>query len=128
MHDYKAYNLETNKLIIKIQCSSCGYWVTVEDSSEFASSNKFTLEFSTVSGNKGKFYGTKEEIQRAIDKFEWSGFNNNTYTEEHRLRQIANCIEILKYGYEFEFKENDYIPYEITVDNGLWMKIRYGIR
>ena len=128
MKRFEGHNISTNKTIIKIQCFSCGYWATVEEGEhDFSSSNIFTLEFSTVLGEKGKFCGNKTDIQKEIDKYEWLTFSSNTYTEEEKHRQISNCIEILKYGYQFEFKENDYKPYEITVDNGLWMKIQYGI-
>lgn len=129
MHKYEAYDLPSNRTIIKMHCGSCGYWASIKDGNvnDFTSSNRFTLEFSLVSGDSGKFSGTKEEIQKAIDKYKWRGIDRNTYSEEQRHRQIANCIEILKYGYQFEFKENAYKPYEITVDNGIWMKIRYGV-
>lgn len=129
MHQYEAHDLITNETVRKIQCTSCGYFASVkgENSDGFTTSNMFTLEFSLVSGESGKFRGTKEEIQKEIDKYKWRSINTNTYTEEQRHRQIADYIEILKYGYQFEFKECAYEPYEITVDNGLWMKIRYGI-
>lgn len=129
MYQFEACHAATNKRIAKIQCLSCGYWAITgtEDGTCFTSSNRFTLEFSTISGEKEKFCGTKQDIQRAIDRYDWESFNSNTYTKEQKYREIANCIEILKYGYQFEFKENDYSPYEITVDNGLWMKIQYGI-
>lgn len=129
MYKYEAYDLTTNDTIRKVQCTSCGYWLIVKGGSmdEFTSSNMFTLEFSLVSGESGKFCGTKEKTQKEIDKYKWRSINSNTYTEEQRHRQIADYIEILKYGYQFEFKDRAYEPYEITVDNGLWMKIRYGI-
>lgn len=88
-------------------------------------SNYYKLEFSTVSGDSGKFTGTKEEIYKQINSYEWTGFKN--IKKEDKLRMIAVCISFLKYGYMDEFKNSDYENYEITIDNGLWMKISYGI-
>ena len=88
-------------------------------------SNCYTLVFSTVSGDSGEFSGTKEEIHKQIDSYEWTGFES--YRKEDKLRMIAACISFLKYGYLDEFKNSDYENYEITIDNGLWIKISYGI-
>ena len=92
---------------------------------EFEKSNYYTLEFSTTSGDKEKFTGTKEEIYKQIDEYEWVGFSG--LKKENELRMMAACIDILKYGCMYEFKDNEYYNYEITVDNGLWLRIRYGI-
>lgn len=111
----------------KTMCSWCGYWAVRNSNNPnmFSKSNCYTLEFSTVSGDSGKFTGTKEEIHNKIDTYEWTGFDN--LKKEEKLRMIAECITFLKYGYMDEFKNSDYETYEITIDNGLWMKISYGI-
>ena len=109
-----------------LKCMACGYWATTDGKNyEFQKSNFYTLEFTTVSGDKGKFVGTKDKIHKKIEKYDWIGFDD--LLKENKLRMIASCIEILKYGYLEEFKINDYSKYEITVDNGLWMRIRVGI-
>ena len=40
---------------------------------------------------------------------------------------IATNIDILKNGYMNEFKDKEYSKYEFTIDNGFWIRIRYGI-
>lgn len=111
----------------KTMCNWCGYWAVRNSNNPniFSKSNYYTLEFSTVSGDSGKFTGTKEEIHNKIDSYEWTGFEK--LKKEDELRMIAACITFLKYGYMDEFKNSDYETYEITIDNGLWMKISYGI-
>lgn len=111
----------------KIMCGWCGYWAVRNSSNPnmISKSNYYTLEFSTVSGDSGKFTGTKEEIHKQVDSYEWIGFEN--LKKEEKFRMIAACISFLKYGYMDEFKNSDYESYEITIDNGLWMKISYGI-
>lgn len=109
-----------------IMCEWCGYWIEGKSNDRnIIKSNCYTLEFSTVSSDSGKFTGTKEEIHKQIDSYEWTGFKN--IKKEDKLRIIATCISFLKYGYMDEFKNSDYKNYEITIDNGLWMKINYGI-
>lgn len=112
----------------KTICGWYGYWElrSSKDKNYIEKSNYYTLEFSTVSGDSGKFTGTKEEIHKQIDSYEWTGFKN--IKKEDKLRMIAVCISFLKYGYMDEFKNSDYENYEITIDNGLWMKISYGIQ
>lgn len=107
----------------KIMCGWCGYWAVRNSSNP--NMYYYTLEFSTVSGDSGKFTGTKEEIHKQVDSYEWIGFEN--LKKEEKFRMIAACISFLKYGYMDEFKNSDYTNYEITIDNGLWMKISYGI-
>lgn len=119
---YTSHDVLNNREDIMYKCEWCGFWVKPADG---LTSNNFTLSMSTVSGDVFKFNGTKEEIHRKIDEYQWRGLKKQERST--RLRQIANCIEILKYGNADEFKTNDYKPYEITVDNGLWMKIEYGI-
>lgn len=111
----------------KSMCDWCGYWELRSSKYKkyIEKSNCYTLEFSTVSGDSGKFTGTKEEIHNQIDSYEWTGFDNKR--KEDKLRIIASCISFLKYGYLDEFKNSDYESYEITIDNGLWIKISYGI-
>lgn len=111
----------------KTMCEWCGYWAIRNSNNPnmFSRSNYYTLEFSTVSGDSGKFTGTKEEIHKQVDSYEWTGFEK--LKKENKLRMIASCISFLKYGYMDEFKNADYENYEITIDNGLWIKISYGI-
>lgn len=125
---YQALDIVNDIVHEKLQCHRCGYWAihnSKNHKEEFEKSNYYTLEFSTVSGDKEKFIGTKEEIYKQIEDYEWLGFDG--LKKENRLRMIAMCIDILKYGYTYEFKDNEYFNYEITVDNGLWIRVRYGI-
>lgn len=125
---YEILDIENNVVRKKLQCYRCGYWAIHNSKNhreEFEKSNYYTLEFSTKSGDKEKFTGTKEEIYKQIEDYEWVGFNG--LKKENKLRMIAMCIDILKYGYAYEFKDNEYFNYEITVNNGLWVRVRYGI-
>ena len=92
---------------------------------EFAKSNCYTLEFSTVGGERGKFTGTKEEIHKQIDDYIWTSYDG--LQKENKLRMIATNIDILKNGYMNEFKDKEYSKYEFTIDNWFWIRIRYGI-
>lgn len=125
--NYCNLDIHTNIAYKKSICSWCGYWElrTSEYKNYIKNSNYYTLEFSTVSGDSGKFTGTKEEIHKQIESYEWTSFKG--YRKEDELRMIATCISFLKYGYMDEFKDSGYKNYEITIDNGLWMKISYGI-
>lgn len=124
---YSNKDILNNVAYKKSICDWCGYWEfrSSKDKNYIEKSNYYTLEFSTISGDSGKFTGTKEEIHKQIDSYEWTGFEN--IKKEHKLRMIAACISFLKYGYMDEFKNSDYENYEITIDNGLWIKISYGI-
>lgn len=124
---YSDNDILNNVAYKKLICDWCGYWEfrSSKDKNYIEKSNYYTLEFSTISGDSGKYTGTKEEIHNQIDLYEWTGFEN--IKKEDRLRVIATCISFLKYGYMDEFKNSDYENYEITIDNGLWMKISYGI-
>lgn len=124
---YRDTGILNNISYTKIMCDWCGYWELRSSKYKdyIEKSNYYTLEFSTVSGDSGKFTGTKEEIHNQIDSYEWTSFEN--LKKEDRLRTIAACIAFLKYGYMDEFKNSDYENYEITIDNGLWIKISYGI-
>lgn len=125
--DYSNLDILTDIAYKKSICDWCGYWEfrSSKDENYIEKSNYYALEFSTVSGDSGKFIGTKEEIHNQIDSYEWTSFED--LKKEDRLRMIAACISFLKYGYMDEFKNADYENYEITIDNGLWMKISYGI-
>ena len=125
--DYSNLDILTNIAYKKSICDWCGYWEfrSSKDKKYIEKSNYYTLEFSTVSGDSGKFTGTKEEIHNQIDSYEWTSFED--LKKEDRLRMIAACITFLKYGCMDKFKNSDYESYEITIDNGLWMKISYGI-
>ena len=124
---YSDFNILNNVAFQKTMCDWCGYWElrSSKDKNYIEKSNYYTLEFSTVSGDSGKFTGTKEEIHKQVDYYEWTGFED--IKKEDKLRMIAACITFLKYGCMDEFKNSDYESYEITIDNGLWMKISYGI-
>lgn len=124
---YRDTDILNNVSYTKIMCDWCGYWAKTNSNNPdtFSKSNYYTLEFSTVSGDSGKFTGTKEEIHKQVDSYEWIGFEN--LKKEEKLRIVAACITFLKYGYMDEFKNADYENYEITIDNGLCIKIRYGI-
>ena len=124
---YSDFDILNNVTFQKTICDWCGYWElrSSKYKNYIEKSNYYTLEFSTVSGDSGKFTGTKEEIHKQIDSYEWTGFDN--LKKEEKLRMIAVCITFLKYGYTDEFKNSDYTDYEIIIDNGLWMKISYGI-
>ncbi len=124
---YSDFNILNNVAFQKTMCDWCGYWElrSSKDKNYIEKSNYYTLEFSTVSGDSGKFTGTKEEIHKQVDSYEWTGFED--IKKEDKLRMIAACITFLKYGCMDEFKNSDYESYEITIDNGLWMKISYGI-
>lgn len=119
---YAAQDILNNREDILCKCEWCGFWIKY---GEKLTSNNFTISMSTVFGDNCKFTGTKEEIHKKIDEYQWKAFSQQE--KSIRLRQTANCIEILKYGSSNEFMFSDYSPYEITVDNGLWMKIEYGI-
>lgn len=125
--DYREAYPERGIAYKKSICDWCGYWElrSSKYKNYIEKSNCYTLEFSTVSGDSGKFIGTKEEIHNQIDSYEWTSFED--LKKEDKLRMIAACISFLKYGYMDEFKNADYENYEITIDNGLWMKISYGI-
>ena len=125
--DYSNLDILTNIAYKKSICDWCGYWEfrSSKDKKYIEKSNYYTLEFSTVSGDSGKFTGTKEEIHNQIDSYEWTSFED--LKKEDRLRMIAACITFLKYGCMDKFKNSDYESYEITIDTGLWMKISYGI-
>ena len=124
---YSNKDILNNVAYKKSICDWCGYWEfrSSKDKNYIEKSNYYTLEFSTVSGDSGKFTGTKEEIHNQIDSYKWTSFED--LKKEDRLRMIATCISFLKYGYMDEFKNADYENYEITIDNGLWIKISYGI-
>ena len=124
---YSDSDILNNVTYYKTMCNWCGYWelISSKNKNHIEKSNCYTLEFSTVSGDSGEFAGTKEEIHKQIDSYEWTGFES--YRKEDRLRMIAACISFLKYGYMDEFKDSEYESYEITIDNGLWIKISYGI-
>lgn len=124
---YSDSDILNNVAYKKAMCNWCGYWELRNSKYKkyVEKSNCYTLEFSTVSGDSGKFIGTKEEIHKQIDSYEWTGFNDKR--KEDKLRMIAACISFLKYGYLDDFKNSDYESYEITIDNGLWIKISYGI-
>ena len=124
---YSDFDILNNVAFQKTMCDWCGYWElrSSKDKNYIEKSNYYTLEFSTVSGDSGKFTGTKEEIHKQVDSYKWTGFEN--IKKEDKLRMIAACITFLKYGYMDEFKNADYENYEITIDNGLWVKISYGI-
>lgn len=124
---YSDFDILNNVTFQKTICDWCGYWElrSSKYKNYIEKSNYYTLEFSTVSGDSGKFTGTKEEIHKQVDSYEWIGFEN--LKKEEKFRMIAACISFLKYGYMDEFKNLDYTNYEITIDNGLWMKISYGI-
>lgn len=128
LNDYSDLDIMNNVVYKKSICAWCGYWElrSSKYKNYIEKSNYYTLEFSTVSGDLGKFTGTKEEIHNKIDSYEWTGFEK--IKKEEKLRMIAECITFLKYGYMDEFKNSNYETYEITIDNGLWMKISYGIR
>ena len=120
-------NFLNNIAYKKSLCTCCGYWElrSSEYKKYIEKSNCYTLEFSTISGDSGKFIGIKEEIHKQIDSYKWTGFDD--MLKEDKLRMIAVCISFLKYGYLDDFRNSDYESYEITIDNGLWIKISYGI-
>lgn len=122
---YKAVDIKSLKIISKLRCSLCGYYETSEDGEIVKSSNRFTLDFSTTAGDRGTFVGTQKEIWEQIDEYHWIGYSN--YSKEVALRNIANNIEILKYGVFDEYRKRDYDSFEFTYDNCLWLRIRYGI-
>lgn len=129
MYQYEAPKIMRNGFDYRLECHWCGYWAMTDfdntQGEEFAKSNCYTLEFSTVGGERGKFTGTKEEIYKQIDNYKWTSYDG--LRKENKLRMIANNIDILKYGYMNEFKDKEYSKYEFTIDNGFWIKIRYGI-
>lgn len=108
---------------------------------------KFKLSFGCVDGNNGEFIGTTKEIRDAVDNHiwdfseyytrydtgDWKTYINGEwvklnypkgkgYKKEWELRNIAENISILKYGYFWEFKEK-YFPTYMCIDNGFSYEI-----
>lgn len=124
---YEATDIMTYEHYEQFRCHKCGYWYEMDSDDPFkiSKSNYFTLSFGTCGGDKDVFKGTKEDIHKQIDAYEWVGFQGSP--KEERLRQIATIIDILKHGYQNEFVDNDYREYRMNVDNALDFEIRYGI-
>ena len=124
---YESHDIVIDKKYAQFRCHKCGYWheMNSDDPFKISKSNCFTLTFGTCGGDKGAFTGTKEDIHKQIDNYEWVGFKGSP--KEERLRQIATMIDILKHGYQNEFLDNDYREYRMNVDNALDFEIRYGI-
>ena len=97
------------------------YEMNSDNPFKISKSNYFTLSFGTCGGDKGIFKGTKEDIHKQIDEYEWIGFKDSP--KEERLRQIATIIDILKHGYQNEFIDNNYREYRMNVDNALDLKL-----
>ena len=92
---------------------------------------KFRLEFGICDGNSGIYEGTTKSIREQLDNHVWDysayyhRWNNNglpTYKKEWELKNIADNLSILKYGYFWEYKEK-YKDGEYTIDNSLSIKI-----
>lgn len=126
LNEYKCNDWINNTVQAMVKCDSCDFYHTREynhTGKEISrKSNYFTLEYSCVDGNKGVFIGTKEEIHKQVDNIEWNNLDGYG-TKENQLRFLANTIDILKYGYCYEFKNKNYEVYNFTIDNGLNIKI-----
>lgn len=129
MYQYELPRIISSGSDYRLECNECGYWAMTDfdniQREEFTKSNCYTLEFSTVGGERGKFTGTKEEIHKQIDNYKWTSYDG--LQKENKLRMIATNIDILKNGYMNEFKDKEYSKYEFTIDNSFWIRIRYGI-
>jgi hypothetical protein len=82
----------------------------------------FKLEFGCVDGNKGSFIGTKEEIHRQIDNYQWQGIERYG-SMENQILFMKHTKDIMKYGYSWQFEHKDYCEYSMTIDNGLGIDI-----